>query len=257
MDPIKEAFSKIKDDIFQLKQEISSLKEQLNFLNTQLSSKLDSVDSQTAIESAKQSPTQTSNFSSEIYQQTNKPTNKPTQNQALDSLKPLNLHVSSGNRGVPTNKPTNQQTDKPTENTSLSSHNPSHLNPLSSYTNFPDSSTKDPIDEFRKANEIISSLDDIKKEIRIKFKELTPQEMSVFSTLYALEDQNITQVTYKLLADNLHLSESSIRDYINKITKKGVPIDKIRQNNKTIILKIYPGLKNIATLTTIHRLREL
>jgi biotin operon repressor len=81
--------------------------------------------------------------------------------------------------------------------------------------------------------------------------------MLVFSTLYALEEQNISEITYKTLSDKLVLSESSIRDYTNKLIKKGVPIDKTRQNNKIIVLKISKDLKNIASLATINSLRAL
>jgi len=87
--------------------------------------------------------------------------------------------------------------------------------------------------------------------------QLTPQEMLVFSTLYALEEQNIPEITYKKLSDKLSLSESSIRDYTNKLIKKGVPVNKTRQNNKTIVLKISSDLKNIASLATINSLRDL
>ena len=111
--------------------------------------------------------------------------------------------------------------------------------------------------DFEQANEILSSLDGIKKGIRLKFKRLTPQEMLVFSTLYSLEEQNTEEITYRTLAEQLQLSESSIRDYVNKLVRKGIPIDKIRQNNKTILLKISQDLKNIATLATICHLREL
>jgi len=251
MDPIKEAFSKIKEDILSLKEELSSIKLQLIDLSH---------------ERDLQQTTPTHNPSEEAYstnQQTNNQTT-PTHNSVLEDLYAQNTLVSIGNRGVPTNKPTNQQTNKQTPKTSQSSlqverssHNPS--NHTSSSPPFPPAtlSQKDPISEFKRANEILSSLDDIKKEIRLKFKDLTPQEMLVFSTLYALEEQNIDQITYKLIASNLHLSESSIRDYINKLAKKGVPIERIRQNNKTILLKISSDLKNIASLTTIQRLREL
>ena len=81
--------------------------------------------------------------------------------------------------------------------------------------------------------------------------------MLVFSTLYTIEEQKYDEITYRTLAKQLNLSESSIRDYINKLTKKGVPIEKIRQNNKTILLQISQDLKNIATLATIQDLREL
>ena len=115
----------------------------------------------------------------------------------------------------------------------------------------------EPQDDFEKASNILNSLDNIKKEIRLKFKRLTQQEMLVFSTLYTLEDQNTPEIDYKLLANHLNLSESSIRDYIIKLTKKGIPIQKTRQNNKKIILSISENLKKTATLSTIIHLRDL
>jgi len=211
MDPIKEAFSKIKEDIILLKNEIFNLKDQINEIQT----------------------TQT-HISSQIDQQTD----TQTHNQTHMPNSPPYEQSSIGNRGVPTDRQTDQPTHQQTDN---SSHNLS----------------KDPISEFAKANEILNSLDELKRDIRFKFKGLTPQEMLVFSTLYSLEEQNIEQITYRTLAEQLQLSESSIRDYINKLTKKGVPIEKIRQNNKTILLKVSKDLKNVATLDTICQLREL
>ena len=211
MDPIKEAFSRIKEDILLLKNEIYDLKDQINEIQT----------------------TQT-----HIYSQIDQQTDKQTHNQTFDSFSTPTEQSSIGNGGVPTDRQTDRQTNQQTQE---SSHN----------------LPKDPISEFAKANEILNSLDDLKRDIRLKFKGLTPQEMLVFSTLYSLEEQNTDEVTYRTLAEQLQLSESSIRDYINKLTKKGVPIEKIRQNNKTVLLKISQDLKNVATLATILQLREL
>jgi len=159
----------------------------------------------------------------------------PTHNYPKQLPYTPNINSSIGNRGVPTDRPTNTQTDQQTHNYTQIKHKT----------------------DFEQVNEILSSLNSIKKGIRLKFKRLTPQEMLVFSTLYSLEEQDIKEITYRTLAEQLQLSESSIRDYINKLTKKGVPIEKIRQNNKTILLKISQNLKNIATLATIQDLREL
>jgi hypothetical protein len=221
MDPIKEAFSKIKEDISILRQEILNIH-----------SRLADIQSRQTIPT--HNPTQDT-----------QQTDRQTHDYPSDSAYQPNNNISTGNEGVPTDRQTHQQTDRHTE---ISSHNP---------INTPQVNSIDPISEFKRANEILSSLDDIKKDIRLKFKTLTPQEMLVFSTLYALEEQNVTDITYKLLANNLNLSESSIRDYTNKLAKKGVPIEKIRQNNKTIVLKISPDLKNIATLATIQTLRDI
>jgi len=219
MDPLKEAFSKIKEDISFLKNEISEIKNQITELKIQ---------TQTPI-------------------QTNRQTDKQTQESPIMPSFTHKNQSSIGNGGVPTDKQTNRQTDKQTQNPLESSYNPQ----------YPQKSPKDPLLEFRRANEILDSLDDIKTEIRAKFKNLTPQEMLVFSTLYGLEEEKIEKITYRTLASQLHLSESSIRDYINKLTKKGVPIERIRQNNKTVLLKISQELKNVATLDTILHLRGL
>lgn len=161
------------------------------------------------------------------HQQTDNQT-LPTQNNTIQPLYIQNNDSSIGNEGVPTNKPTHTQTNQHTPNL-----------------------------DFKEANNILESLDTIKKEIRLKFKRLTPQEMLVFDTLYTFDNQKNIEITYKIIAIQLKLSESSIRDYINKLIKKGIPIEKTRQNNKTIILKISQDLKNIATLSTIQSLRAL
>ena len=224
MDPIKEAFSKIKEDICSLNEEINHLKEQLKSLKNS--------------PNPSNYPTHNSTYSDPVYSLINQQTNTQTHNSTyntdllpLEGLKSQNTGISTGNEGVPTDKPTDTQTDQQTQ--------------------------KDPISEFKKANEILSSLDDIKREIRRKFRQLTNQEMKVFSTLYLFEDQNIPEITYKTLAKELNLSESSIRDYINRLLNKGILIEKVKQNNKTILLKISSDLRNVASLQTIVRLRDL
>ena len=217
MDPIKEAFSKIKDDISNLKDEVAQVK---NLLST-LQNQTDSL--QTIVKE---------------IQQTDQQTHNQTHNSTLKAPYYQNSRISIGNDRVPTDRPTNQQTDQQTGNA-------------------PKLHVKDPIEGFKQVNEVLSTLDSIKKEIRLKFKGLTRQEMVVFSTLYSLEDQNIEEITYKTLAVSLKLSESSIRDYINKLINKGIPISKLKENNKTIHLAVSTDLKNITSLETIIELRDL
>ena len=215
MDPIKEAFSKIKEDISLLNNEILELKLQINKLQQ----------------------TPTDNISS-TYQQTDNQTHfqqTPTHKLVVEPSYSPNMNSSIGNEGVPTHKHTNTQTLQQTHK---------------SIQNMPNL-------DFEQANNILSSLDNIKKEIRLKFKRLTPQEMLVFSILYTMEEQKYTNITHKAIATQTKLSESSIRDYINKLINKGVPIEKIKQNNKTINLKISQDLKSVVTLATIQNLREL
>ena len=77
----------------------------------------------------------------------------------------------------------------------------------------------------------------------------------MFSTVYQLE--GFMDVNYKTLSEKLGLSESSIRDYIGKLIKKGIPVDKIKLNNKNIKLSISEDLKKIVSLPTILQLREI
>ena len=71
------------------------------------------------------------------------------------------MPFSTGNDGVPTDKQTNQQTNQQTEIGN----------------------------SMENALEVLNSLDNIKKEIRLKFKDLTEQEFLVFSIFYQLEEE--------------------------------------------------------------------
>ena len=111
--------------------------------------------------------------------------------------------------------------------------------------------------EIDKAAEMLDSLDNIRKEIRLKFKRLTQQEMLVFSTIYQLEEQNPGKTNYQIIAKTIKLSQSSIRDYVQRMINKGIPIKKHKINNKKIFVSISPELKKITTLSTIIQLRGL
>ena len=211
MDSIKEAFSKVKQDMDELRFDLLKIRSELSILSQELVNLRGSL-----------VPTQNTEISTT-------PTQNPTNQQ---SFKPLNGQISPisiGNQGVPTNK----QTNKPTNQ-----HMGKGRNIIDS------------------AADILDSLDSVKKEIRLKFKRLTDQEFLVFSTLYALDEEGLV-VDYKSLAEEVKLTEISIRDYIGKLIKKGIPIEKQRINNKNIKLSVSPNLKKVATLTTILQLREI
>lgn len=112
------------------------------------------------------------------------------------------------------------------------------------------------ITKLEKVTEVLNSLDNIKKELRLKLKKLTHQELAVFTTIYQLEEEGFI-ADYPLLSQKLNLTESSIRDYVQRILKKGLPLIKTKENNKRILLSISLELKKIASLTTILQLREL
>jgi hypothetical protein len=153
--------------------------------------------------------------------------NRQTDRHPLEAPKSPKLAISIGNEGVQTDRQTNSQTDRQSKI--------SHLEQVSM---------------------ILDSLDEVKKELRIKFKKLTKQEMLVFSTIYLLEEKGLI-VDYALLSEKLTLSESVIRDYIKNLVKKGIPLQKTKENNKKIILSIVPELKKLTNLDTLNQLRNL
>lgn len=244
MDQVKEAFTKVKQDILILQEELFFVKKEIGDLKSLILEMVE-ISKQALVERKKEQEATSEYLQNYPTHPENNPTfieKIPTEKVAFKPLKAQNKGISIGNDGVPTDKPTDNQTDKKNIKTYNFGGKDNYLNILSN---------------FEKAQMIISSLDDVKKDIRKTFKNLTHQEMLVFSTLYSYEDQNYENIDYKIISNKLNLSESSIRDYINKLIKKGIPITKKRLNNKKIILSIAPTLKEITNLSTIIKLRDL
>jgi len=235
MDSIKEAFQKVKKDINSLNQEISSLKINLKEVNEKITKTLEIIKKLSDKEEKLPKYTPELHLESTTQRQTipAQQANSPTRNTPLEALNSQNLAISTGNVGVPTDRQTDRQTDRHITNDNIKEEN-----------------------SIQNAVEILNSLDNIKKEIRLKFKRLTEQEILVFSQLYQL-DEEVGYSDYKTLSNRLNLSESSIRDYIGRLIKKGIPVEKHKIKNKNVQLSISENLKKIATLSTILRLREL
>jgi len=221
MDLIQNAFQKVKADMNSLKQEIDNLRLEVLKTRKQMTEICE------ILSKIAQKTTPTHNLENQTTPTHNQTT--PTHNLPFKAVKDQNSLFSTGNEGVQTDRQTIRQTD---------------TRPY-----FAENSIEN-------ASEIINSLGNIKKEIRQKFKHLTEQEFLVFSAIYQL-DQEIGHSNYKILSERLNLTESSIRDYVTQIIKKGIPVEKTRINNKTINLAISQNLKKIASLSTILQLRGL
>ena len=245
---IKEAFQKVKEDIDYLRQENNIFRDALIETRERMSDLTDVVKKITELNV---------NISKVLEELKDKKQEKTSNSTLVDiptlrhiipthstDIKPLNsqiMGISTGNGGVPTDRQTDRQTDRHIEE---SSHNNIETTNLENKT---------PIQD---ASKILDSLDSLKKEIRLKFKRLTDQEILVFSTLYQLEEEN-GHTDYKALSLKLGLTESSIRDYIGRLIKKGIPVDKNKINNKSIQLSISQDLKKVASLQTILQLRDI
>ncbi len=264
---IKQAFSRVKEDIFSLGDELNKFKLMMAEIRNDLKILTKAFNDMREKEFLAENNTKnqekilihtpTDNENKSTNQQIN-PTHEeiPTDKLLHYVLKRQNIPLSTGNEGVPTNKQTNKQKNQ---------HIIQHINlppttPIN--TQLPEQLPtteqikESRIDQLSRIDELLSSLDALKKELRLKVKRLTSQEMAVFSMLYSLENQG-NEVDYPLLAEKLKLSETSIRDYISKITRKGIPITKEKLNNKKILLHLSQDFKKIASLDTIIKLREL
>ena len=259
MDLIREAFQKVKQDTDLLSQEIDSLKTKLTEMNWALlrlweevrKLRLTSTQKPVFIQNIpKKEILLPSTHSSTIQTPS---THSSTHNALFKALKSQNLGISTGNEGVPTDRQTDRQTDRHIEKgPEIPLIKPIQIIPYLSSSQEQELKT-DPI---QNAAKILDSLDSLKKEIRLKFKRLTEQEILVFSTLYQLNEE-AGFAEYKTLAQKLNLTESSIRDYIARLINKGIPVEKTKINNKTIQLKVADSLKKVASLATILKLRDL
>ena len=228
MDPIKEAFGKIKQDIHNLQNELTMLRKELQNFKQQTNPTHQQI---TPLQTTRQTDKQTEQKTQQIH------------NLPLEPLKTLNKELSIGNQGVPTHKQTNRQTPQQTHNTPL----------LGQKTPNPYNSNSTTFDD---AENAINSLNLLKGEIKRKFKALTPNEMLVFSTIYLFQEQH-KEITYKAIAAHLNLSESSIRDYVIRLIRKEVPIIKKKINNKLILLSIASNLCKNLSLSSIMALRQV
>ena len=297
---IKEAFSRVREDILNLGQEITDIKLQL-LETAQLFKQINDEFIKLKLEKIaenndfliRNTPTETPTHPQKTPTHPVTPTETPTHPQEIQGLKSQNLAISIGNDGVPTDRQTDRQTnqqifqhiisrnfstkvsdlvttqqeksEKEKENV-VTNHQKENISKQT--VDIPDKVqreliretsliTEKPIQQqIQEASKILESLDNIKKEIRRKFKKITRQEMLVFSTIYELEEQ-YREVDYSKIALKLSLSQSSIRDYVQKMINKGIPITKEKLNNKKILLHISPELKKIASLNTIIQLREI
>ena len=243
MDYVKDAFDKVKQDINFLRDGLDKLREELKENRElmikicesvqEMSSQVDAITSQIK-RTSKENPAMLPQM--KLTSLENLPAHQQIKSASAEDipahlinfkhLNEGNLRISTGNRGVPADRQTNQQTDRQVENS------------------------------IENAAEMIKSLDNLKKEIHKKFKKLTEQEWLVFSTIYQFDEEKGFS-DYRVLAEKLNLTESSIRDYVSRLINKGIPVDKTKLNNKNIKLNVSKSLKQIASLSTIINLRDL
>ena len=90
-----------------------------------------------------------------------------------------------------------------------------------------------------------SGLKTVVENIESLLKTLTKQELLAFLTIYQLEEDQKSNVTYIDVSKKMGLSEGCIRTYISSLIQKGAPIIKKKHNNKTVFLSILDDFRNL------------
>ena len=91
--------------------------------------------------------------------------------------------------------------------------------------------------EIIKTTPLLWSLSNI-KEIDNLFSTLTKQEFLTFMLVFQGEEDLQRGISYLELSQRMLISEGCVRTYISQMIKKGIPIQKIRLNNKLTLLLI-------------------
>ncbi|MBS3172572.1 hypothetical protein J4438_03260 [Candidatus Woesearchaeota archaeon] len=212
---LKKAFSKVKEDISSINMRIDSLERSINSLISQNNEK----------------------------KQAN-PLNS-SQNDQFKPQIPMKKVFSSGNEGV-------QSINHSTINQSITdqSHN---LNAYSrqikeNYDDKPEIQENRVLKRLSTDQSLINqslSIQSLKKDLEDRFSSLTSQEFLIFLTIYQIEEDIGRPVTYNDLANKLSLTSGCIRGYVSSIMRKGLPLNKLKINNRTLTLSIKPDFKEL------------
>lgn len=278
---IKEAFLKAKQDIFDLQARLYTLRNEFIEINKTLSQITEILQQQTDIIQAQQG--QIRHLAYKADQQSSRQTSTPAdtflinpaqnqENQAQKqqksaqnsyfntnsvhkmpqyALKTQYTKTSTGNKGVPADRQTDQQADK-----NINFYDETDFSKkISSKIPFYTGNEGVEFSQISPYSDALDTIESLKTDIASKFRKLTQQEFAVFAAIYQLGEEGLI-VDYPLLASKLKLTESSIRDYAQKLIKKGIPIIKNKENNKRIFISIDQNLRKIASLPSILALRE-
>ncbi len=85
----------------------------------------------------------------------------------------------------------------------------------------------------------------LKKELESRFNSLTNQEFLVFLTIYQLEEDLGRSVTYSDLSAKLSLTSGCIRGYVSSLIRKKLPVIKSKINNRTLTLSINTQFRDL------------
>ena len=110
-------------------------------------------------------------------------------------------------------------------------------------------------DNTQQSTTTTASFSELKDSLDTTFKTLTNREFSVFMALYDLDKEKNGEVTYSELSQRLNISESTVRDFINQLIRKNIPIKKDRYFNGKVSLSIREEFKHLNLYQNLLKLK--
>jgi hypothetical protein len=77
------------------------------------------------------------------------------------------------------------------------------------------------------------------------FRKFTNKELLIFLTIYQLEEEKKSKISYQDIAEKLSLSNHGVRSYVSTLISKGATIHKVKENNRLTFLSIDSKFKEL------------
>ncbi len=100
------------------------------------------------------------------------------------------------------------------------------------------------------------SISAIKSDFEVLFRGLTDREFSVFMAIYQLEEDLQAPVSYCEVSKILKITEITVRNYVNSMMNRGIPIEKHRQYNRKVSLSIKKDMRDLNLASKLLKIRQ-
>jgi len=100
------------------------------------------------------------------------------------------------------------------------------------------------------------SISAIKSDFEALFRGLTDREFSVFMAIYQLEEDLQAPVSYCEVSKILKITEITVRNYVNSMMNRGIPIEKHRQYNRKVSLSIKKDMRDLNLASKLLKIRQ-
>jgi len=111
------------------------------------------------------------------------------------------------------------------------------------------------VDDTRNSEKVKFDISYLKNNLEKVFLSLTKTEFSIFLSVYQLEEEYKRPVSYSDIAIKLPLSLNSVRNHMNNLILKGIPLVKVVYG-KAVLLSVLPEFKAMNLANKLLELRS-